>query len=404
MLAQVHSFLLQGIEDPTAADILEEMTDEQAAEVASALDPVQLAAILAEMETEEAADVLGDIPQERAEGALHAMDDAAEAEVRTLLAYPDDTAGGRMSPGFIALAGGVTAAAAIAKFRTLARGLRGAYYLYVTDEAGQLAGVVNLRELLTAAPEATLASIMRPDPFSVRALDDQEKAAHLMARYDLLALPVVDADHRIVGVIQHEDLVDVLLEEATEDMYRLAGIGAEERPRTPVSTSVRQRLPWLVLNLGAQLLLVYALLHFSASISRVAALAVLFPIVTGQGGNVGAQTMTVVIRAMALGELDAPSSWRLAAKELAVGAILGLAVGMLAGAIALAVGGSTLALQLAAAVWLAMILNLGAGALATPLFLERIGVDPALASSMLVTTVTDTMGVVFFMGIFVLLG
>jgi magnesium transporter len=265
---------------------------------------------------------------------------------------------------------------------------------------------VSLRALLTAEPQARLADFMNRDVSSVETSTDQESAARLMARYDLLAMPVTDPDGRLVGVLQNEDLVDVLLEEATEDMFRLVGVGHEERLQTPVGVSLRQRLPWLALNLAAQLLIVSALRLFEGTISRVAVLAVLFPIVTGQGGNVGAQTMTLFVRSMALGELDPANRRRTLLKEVLVGLLAGLGVGVLAALVAFFVGGADLAVPLALAIWVAMVLNLAAGALAgavVPLVLDRMGIDPALASAMFVTTVTDTMGVVFFMGAFVLL-
>ena len=396
--------VLEIIEDPAAADILQEMGNAEAAEVAEGLDSAQLASILDEMEVEEAADVLGDLPESQAEGALFAMDDAAEAEIRSLLAYPDDTAGGRMTLDYLALPVSLSAGDTLEEYRRLAKGLRGAYYLYAVSDEGRLVGVVNLRELLLSDADATLGDIALPNPLFVHALDDQETAAQLIARYDLMALPVVDEEHHLVGVIQHEDLVDVLVEEATEDMYRLVGVGTEERTLTPIRSSLRRRLPWLVLNLGTQLLLVAVLLYFQGAIAHVAALAVLFPIVTGQGGNVGAQTMTLMVRSIALGEVDRSNTSRLVAKELITGCLLGLAMGGLAGVLALVIANDPdLARQLSVAVWAAMALNLAAGALAgalVPLGLTRVGVDPAVASSMMVTTVTDTLGVLLFMGIF----
>lgn len=399
--------LLRAISDPAAADILEEMQNPDAAEVAEGLDHAQLAAILDEMEAEEAADILGDLSAAQVEGTLLAMDDEAEADIRTLLAFADDSAGGRMTLDFLALPGHLPVAEVIVSFRELSKDLRAAYYLYTVDADGRLLGVANLRELLTAEPNATLADITNPDIVFVHALDDQETAGRLMARYDLVALPVLDDRDRLIGVIQHEDLVDVLVEEATEDMFKMVGVGTLHRPGTPVRASVRMRLPWLVFNLGTQFLLVGALVVFQGAIARVAALAVLFPIVTGQGGNVGAQTMTIMVRSIALGELERASAWRVIGKEALIGLIMGVAMGVLAGGVALVIGENVVvASHLAAAALLAMIGNLAAGALAgsiIPLLLDRGGIDPALASSMLITTVTDTLGVILFMGIFLLL-
>jgi magnesium transporter len=261
-----------------------------------------------------------------------------------------------------------------------------------------------LRELLIADGSTPLTAITNSEILFVRVDDDQESAARLMARYDLLSLPVVDEERRLVGVIQHEDLVDVLQEEATEDMYRLVGVGSEERPGSPVRSSLRRRLPWLLVYLGTQLVVVRTLMAFESTIEQVAVLAVLFPIVTGQGGNVGSESMTLVVRSLALGEIDRSNRWRMLRKEVALGLLNGVAIGLLAAGLAYVIAGDpAMAAKLATAISLAMMLNLAAGGLAgatVPLVLERFGQDPALASGMMVATVTDTMGVVFFMGLF----
>jgi magnesium transporter len=274
------------------------------------------------------------------------------------------------------------------------------------DKAGRLVGVVSLRELVISPLERRIGDIMYTDVILVRADEDQESAARLMARYDLLALPVVDPEDRLIGVITHDDLVDVLEEEATEDMYRLVGVNESQRADDPVGVSVRRRLPWLLLNLGPQLVLVGALKFFEPTIARVAALAVLFPLVTGQGGNVGSQTTTIIVRSLALGEIE-HRQLRLLAKESAIGLVNGLTVGIAAGIIAyLVTAESSISALIAGTMVLAMTLNLAAGALVgtlVPLTLRRAGLDPAVASSVFVTTATDTMGVVFFLGLFVLL-
>ena len=386
-----------------AAEILEEMEDEDAAEVASALHPEDLAPILDAMEPDEAADVLGDLPREHAESALEAMDDAAEADARSLMAFSDETAGGRMTLDFVALRTTDTVGESIEKLRGMAPDAEAAYYLYVVDEHDRLAGVISLRHLVVARPDTRLAELMDTDVLEVPASADQEQAARMMARYDLMALPVVDDAGRLVGVITHDDLVDVLEEEATEDMYRLVGLDEEERAVDPVRVSVRRRLPWLALNLGMALVLVSALDSFERAFAAVPVLAVLFPLVTGQGGNVGTQTMTFVVRSMALGELAGGNQRRLLVKEVTIGLVNGLVIGAMAAVIALVVASDTgLAKQIAFAIAAAMTLNLAAGGLLgviVPLTVRRLGYDPAIASSVFVTTATDTLGVLFFLGL-----
>ncbi len=404
-LAQ-QSYLIAEMDDEEAADILEELDDEDAAEVAALLDPAILAPIIDRMATDEAADVLGDLSDEQAEQTMAEMDDLAEGDVRPLLRYEDDTAGGRMMAEFVALRAGETVDRSIERLREMEPDEETTYYLYVVDEASRLVGIVSLRQLVVARGSQRIEQLMKPDVLSVPAEADQEEAARLMARYDLLALPVVDARGRLVGVITHDDLVDVLEEEATEDMYRLVGL-QEQRREDSIGRSVRLRLPWLTLNLGMQLTLVMALSVFEPTLERLAALSILFPLVTGQGGNVGAQAMTFVVRSIALGEIERGSQLRLLGKEVALGLLNGLAVGLLAGVIAFFVARDSGLAGLVAAVMLAaMALNLTAGGLigvVVPLTLRRFGFDPAVASSVFVTTMTDTLGVILFLGLFQLL-
>jgi magnesium transporter len=397
------------ITEDEAAEILEELGDDDAAEVAGALPPEDLAPILDAMNPDDAADVLGDLTLAQAESALDAMDDAAEADARSLMVFSDDSAGGLMTLDFVSLKADDTEAESLERLRRMAPDADTAFYLYVTDAVGRLAGVVSLRQLVVAQVDARIADLMDTNVIKVEADEDQEDAARLMARYDLLALPVVDSGDRLIGVITHDDLVDVLEEEATEDMYRLVGLDEEERTADPVRVSVRRRLPWLALNLGMALILVWALQSFEGAFAAVPVLAVLFPLVTGQGGNVGTQTMTFVVRSMALGEIAGGNQRRLLLKELAIGLVNGLVIGAMAAIIALVVASDTgLALRIAFAIAVAMTLNLAAGGLigvVVPLAVRRLGYDPAIASSVFVTTATDTLGVLFFLGLsYIVLG
>jgi len=397
------SLLIAELDEEEAAEILEELEDEDRAELAGTLDPEDLAPILDEMDPDEAADILGDLPPEQAEATLAAMDDAVEADVRVLLAYPDETAGGLMTSEFVALHAGETVAQSIDRLRQIGPDAEATYYLYVVDEDDRLAGVVGLREMIVADPGARIRELMNTDVIHVDALADQEAAARLMARYYLTALPVVDAG-RLVGVITHDDLVGVLQEEATEDMYGLVGLDVEESPYDSVLSSIRSRLPWLVANLGTQILLVSVLKVFQPLMDHVAVLAVLYPLVTGNGGNVGAQTTTMMVRSMALGEIDRSRWYRLMAKEAAVGLAIGLAIGVLAGLVAVVyTGQGDSAVRIAGVMVMAMALNLAAGGMAgvmVPLTLQRFGFDPAIASAAMVTGVTDTLGAFFFLGLY----
>ncbi|HIE39472.1 MAG TPA: magnesium transporter, partial [Anaerolineae bacterium] len=241
--------------------------------------------------------------------------------------------------------------------------------------------------------------IMDPDVIHVRADVDQEEAARLMSRYDLLALPVVDDKDHLLGLITHDDLVEVLEEEATEDIYRLGGVPEEHPVDVPIPTALRARLPWLVLNLGTAMASATVLSLFESTIARVAVLAAFFPVVAGVSGSAGTQTLTVIVRGLALGELEPKDGLRALARELLIGITNGLAVGSLIASIALVWKGTPM---LGAVVGLATLLNMiGAGiaGVLVPLGMLVLKIDPALASPILVTTTTDTLGYLIYLGL-----
>ncbi len=384
-----------------SADVLEEMDDENAAALAERLPVVDLAGILDEMEADEAADVLGDLPPERVVAALREM---TEPEgIIPLLQYPDDTAGGLMTPAIITLRRGWRAQRALEELRRKEPDADSAFYLYVTDDTGKLLGVVGLRDLVVALPETTVEAMMDPAVISVPVTADQELCARTLSRYGFLALPVVDEQDRLVGVITADDAIQVAEYEATEDMYRMVGISGEEQVFSPLRTSVLKRLPWLAINMVTLFIAITVVNAFEPVIAGMVALATFLPLVSGEGGNAGSQTTTVIVRGLALGEVDLRNGRRALIKELAAALINGLIVG----------AGTGLAIYLwkaewviAAAAGLAMVFNFLAAALAgvlVPLGLKLIKVDPALASAAFVTGITDTLGFMLFLGIAALL-
>ncbi len=389
--------LLPRLDLEDSADILEELEEEEAAEIACRLELEDLAAIVDEMEPDEAADLLGDIPPEQASEVLAAMTEPEE--VRPLLVHADDTAGGLMTSAPFVLHRGMTAADAIAYLRGIAPDSEDFYYLYIVDEDMHLVGVVSLRQLIVAPPSADLETIMDMEVFQVEASADQEEAARLMARYGLMALPVVDSAGRLIGRITHDDLVDVLEEEATEDIYRLGGVPEEHPPDVPFPVALRTRLPWLVVNLGTAMASAAILSLFEGTIARIAALAAFFPIVAGVAGSAGTQTMTVTVRGLALGEVDPRDGLRALAREFLIGSVNGLTVGLLVALVALIWKGSPM---LGVVVGLATLINLVGAAIAgvtVPLGMQVAKVDPALASPILVTTITDTLGYFIYLGL-----
>ncbi len=389
--------LLPRLDLEDSADILEELEEEEAAEVAARLEAEQLARILDEMEPDEAADLLGDIPPERAAEALAAMEEPED--VRPLLVHADESAGGLMTSARVMLHKEMTAEAAIAYLRAVAPETEDVYYLFVVDEEIRVVGVVSLRQLVVVPPWTRVEQIMDPDVIRVRADADQEEAARLMARYDLLALPVVDDAGRLLGLITHDDLVEVLEDEATEDIYRLGGVPEEQPPDVPIPVALRTRLPWLVLNLGTALASVIILSLFEGTIARVAVLAAFFPIVAGVSGSAGTQTLTVTVRGLALGELVPRDGLRTLGRETLIGLANGIAVGGLIALIALLWKGTPM---LGAVVGIATLLNMiGAGIAGAlvPLIMQVLRIDPALGSPILVTTITDTCGYFIYLGL-----
>jgi magnesium transporter len=384
--------LLSQLTPADSADLLEEMEDEDAAALAEMLPVADLADILDEMEADEAADVLGDLSPERAAEALREMEEPGE--IIPLLQYPDDTAGGLMNPVVVTLRRDWTAARALEELRRVEPDPGSAYYLFVTDHSGVLLGVVSLRDLVVALPETTVEAMMDPSVVSVPVTADQEDCARILSRYGFLALPVVDEAGRLVGVITADDLIEVAEDEATEDMYRMVGISGEERVFGPLRASVLKRLPWLAINMATLFVAITVVDAFQSVIAGMVALATFLPLVSGEGGNAGSQTTTVIVRGMALGEVDARNGVRALLKEITAALINGAIVGLGTGTV------------IAVAVALAMVLNFFMAALAgvlVPIGLKLLRVDPALASAAFVTAVTDTLGFLFFLGIATLL-
>jgi len=389
--------LLPRLDLEDSADILEELEEEEAAEVAARLDTEDLARILDEMEPDEAADLLGDIAPERADEVLATMEEPEE--IRPLLIHADETAGGLMTSARVTLYREMTVEAALAHLRTVAPETEDVYYLFVLDEDVRLVGVVSLRQIVVAPPSTRIAEIMDPDVICVQAGADQEEAARLMARYDLLALPVVGEGQHLLGLITHDDLVEVLEEEATEDIYRLGGVPEESPPDVPLPNALRTRLPWLVLNLATALASATILSMFESTIARVAALAAFFPIVAGVSGSAGTQTLTVTVRGLATGELNPRNGSRALGREMLIGLANGVTVGGLVALIALVWKGTPM---LGVVVGIATLFNMvGAGIAGAlvPVLMQLLRLDPALASPILVTTITDTFGYFIYLGL-----
>lgn len=385
------------LEPDELAVVFEQMDGDEAAEMGQHLDVESLASVLDEMEPDVAADMLGEMEPADATAVLEQMDEA-EA-VAPLMAYAEDTAGGIMNLPPPSLRRFWTIAEAFQFIKESYHDANQVFYLYVLDRNGSLIGVVNLRALILAEPTQTIDEIMIRDVITIRVDMDQEEVAQIFSRYDLLALPVVDAENRLVGIITVDDVVDVMEEEATEDIYHLAQVSADSEVFDSIKNTIRARLPWLYVNTFTALLASSVVAFFEDTIAAVAVLAVFMPIVAAQGGNAGNQTMTIMVRSLALGEIDVSQAWRALRHEFMIGLLNGFALGICVGLVAwLWEGKPVLGLIIA----IAMIGNLAVAAIAgvlVPTTLKRLNIDPALASSIFVTASTDIMGFAIFLGL-----
>jgi magnesium transporter len=378
---------LTEVDDAVREDILDEVPSEIIAEGVRDLDSDDAATILEDLPQQEQAEILEQLPQSE-RGAL-----------QRILHYPEDSAGRRMQTEFIAAAADWTVGDAIDHLRETADLPDRFFELYVVDGERKLLGAVGLDRLLRAKRPVPLAELMDHDRRRVRATEDKEEVARMFERYNLVAAPVVDDGERLVGVLTFDDIVDVIEEEAEEDIRALGGVSRDEELSDSVWTIAKSRFPWLLANLGTALLASWVIGHFEGSIEKMVALAVLMPIVASMGGNAGTQTMTVAVRALATRDLSDANALRVVRRELLVGVINGLCFALIMGAIAAAWFQIT---DLGLVIGLAMLCVLAAAALggiAIPLALIRLGVDPALASGPFVTTITDVVGFFSFLGI-----
>jgi magnesium transporter len=390
---------LRRLDGRLAADVLTEMPDSQAASILTSLSPADVGVILRSLPVDDAA-YLADLLPEGYIEEEDELDRTISPELVGHLAYEKETAGRLMTTDVLAVPDDVTVGEATHILQERSDQYEMVFYLYVVDDRRHLVGVISLRQLLLNSPSTPIRKIMQgTDVISVHTDADQEEVAQTIARYNLLALPVVDAENKLVGLITVDDAIDVLREEATEDLYALAGVDVQDRVTGSPWQAIRLRLPWLLVNLGTATLAASVVHLFEGTIARVVALASLMPIVAGLGGNSGTQTLTVVVRAIALGELTGTSGVRVVLREMLVGAGNGLVNGLVIALIAAWWFGNPF---LGAVLGLAMLSNMLVASVAgtvVPLALRAMGLDPATASSVFVTACTDMTGFATFLGL-----
>jgi magnesium transporter len=378
---------LTEVDDTVRDEILEELPPATVAEGVRELDSDDAVAILEDLPKDEQAEILDQLPAPERVALARSLD------------YPENSAGRRMQTELIAVEPHWTVGQAIDYMRETPDLPDRFWELYVVDTGRKLKGVVALDRLLRTKRPVPIVELIEDDLRTVRATEDQEEAARMFERYDLVSAPVVDDADRLVGVITFDDIVDVIEEEAEEDIKALGGVGREEELSDSVWTITRGRFTWLFANLLTALLASWVISNFEGSIAKMVALAVLMPIVASMGGNAGTQTMTITVRALATRELSSANTWRIIRREVLVGALNGLAFAVIMGVIAAEWFHIT---DLGLVIGLAMVTVLAAAALGgilIPLILNRLGVDPAVSSGPFVTTVTDVVGFFSFLGI-----
>jgi magnesium transporter len=393
--------LLRQLPAAKAAAALTELDADRVADLLGAFESAQLAEIIEAVAPADAADLLLSLPPGVRRETLAKLPASSAESVRALLRYPEDTAGGIMSNRFIALgeAMSVEEVRELLRARAQEERTESIAYLYVTDAQQRLVGIVSMRDLVFRRAERRMNEIMNREVKFVRVDTDQEELARQFEHYHYLGLPVLDAAGKLMGVVKASDALEVAREEATEDMQLMVGLSGQERALTPWRKSIRTRLPWLYINLATAFLAALMVGVFEDTIAQWTALAIFLPIVAGQGGNAGMQTLTVIIRDLALGELAPGDGRRALRKEIILGLLNGLAIGVVVGLIGWWWKGS---LTLGIVVGVAMLLNQLAGAMSgvlIPLGLRALRLDPALASSIFLTTVTDVGGFFFFLGL-----
>ena len=389
---------LLGQNSRLAIEALSELDFELGASMLIEYPADELARLFQELPSDDAAAWIGYLPDELSAQVLELMRRKDSSEVKNLLEYADQTAGRIMNPNVFALDEDLTAGQAIEALQG-SREVEMVFYLYVVDERRHLVGVVSLRRLLLVSPETSLKRIMTAELISARVDMDQEDVARQVADYNLLAIPVVDHENKLAGIITVDDVIDVIKDEATEDIYRLAGVASDEHVFTPAAEAWRKRLPWLAANLATAVLAALVVQQFQATIDRVVALAAFMTVIASMGGNAATQTLTVIVRGIAIGELTLGNSRQTLGKEALVALANGLTFGVVGGGIAWWIVGNP---YFGGILALAMVINLlvAAGAATLiPIALRALKIDPALASAVFITTLTDIFGFLAFLGL-----
>lgn len=391
--------VLSLLSDENRAKIFEEAEDDFRLRMAKLTDNHSLLNTFEHMQKDDIVDLLGDFPTGRRKEVLDLMKKDDRQIITKLLNYPEDSAGGIMTTAYLSLNENLTVSQGLQKIREIAPRTEVIETIYVTDAQHRLTGSLDLRELLSAAKTEKIRSIMDPGVIYVTPEVDQEEVAKKVSRYDLNSIPVVNAKKQLLGIITVDDVIDVIIEEHDEDMLQMAGVSSEERLNTSLGQSIRFRLPWLLVNLATAFLASFTVKMFESTINKVVALSAIMTIVSGMGGNAGTQTMSVLVRELSHNKITTAEALKGFFKEILLGVIDGAANGVVTGVAVYFIYGN---FYLGVIVLVAMIGNMivaGVFGFLVPLILDKIHADPAVASSIFVTTATDVLGFFIFLGL-----
>ena len=392
-------FLFKLLEPEGAGEVLVEIEPPVQERIISGLDNEAISEIVEELDSDDAADLVGDLPAERAKEIIKTVGDDVSEELGKLLPYAEDTAGGIMALEFVAIRADAKVMDAVETIREKREEVENLYYLWVVDDFERLAGLISLKDLLLESPDRKVSDIMNPEVISVHTNTDQEEVVRLVKKYDLVSIPVVDEQHRLVGRITHDDIIDVIEEEVDEDISLMAGvINQEIAEESPLKIS-RARLPWLIVGLLGGILAAAVISQFESSLERILALSFFFPVVMAMGGNTGTQAATVAVRGLATGDISLVNIEKRLWVEMKVALVNGVICGILLGLI---VGFWLSDYWLGAVVATALILiilNSGFIGAAVPLVLKRLNIDPAIATGPFVTTSNDILSLLIYLGL-----
>jgi magnesium transporter len=376
--------------------VLSELDSDTFLDITKEIDINDLIQIFEFIPSDDLADLIARLPKDIADKVLEGMRKENSDEVEDLLRYDNKTAGGIMVPNFYAVHAENTAQEAISSLQKEHKDVEMPFYLYVIDEFGRLVGVCSLRQLVVVAPDTLLKDFMSVNVISVRTDMDQEEVARIVARYDILAVPVVDENHRLVGIITVDDVIDIMREEATEDILKMAGAGEEFAETKSVIRSIRIRLPWLFASWMGGIMAFFIIGQFEHALNKLTYLAAFIPVIMGMGGNVGTQSSTIVVRGLATGRINIRDITTVVGKELSIGVALGFFYGVLLGTVAVSIYNI---FMLGFVVGLAVISSMTIAALVgsfVPMIFARFHIDPAIATGPFVTTAIDILSVYFY--------